>query len=235
MEGEAVAYIELRDVTFFYPQEKKPVLSEVNLTIEKKGITALSGSNGSGKTTLTKVMIGVCKPCKGDVYLDGRSIKDYTLAEIGRRIGYVFQNPEMQLFCSTVAEEVGFGLSNRGCAPESVKGKVDFYLDYFDLTAYKNTFPLHLSQGEKQRIAIAAVLANEADFLILDEPTTGLDDCRKKRLEDYLKKTALLGKGVLLISHDESFVNSLAQKVVTIEKGQIISDGNLREVVSNEA
>ena len=129
----------------------------------------------------------------------------------------------------------GFGLSNRGCEPEKVKEKVDFYLDYFELTAYRNTFPLNLSQGEKQRLAIAAVLANEADFLILDEPTTGLDDFRKKRLEEYLEKTAQLGKGILLVSHDEPFVSRLAQRIVMIENGLLMEDSEWKGALSNEA
>lgn len=219
-----MSYIELKKVTFFYPQKTKSVLSGIDLAIEKNGITAITGSNGSGKTTLTKLMLGVLRPYSGEVCLEGRTITDYTRAEIGRRIGYVFQNPELQLFCSTAAQEIGFGLNNRGYEPELVKEKVDFYLDYFDLTEYKNTFPLHLSQGEKQRLAIAAVLANDADFLILDEPTIGLDHYRKRRLEEYLERTLLMGKGVMLVSHDDSFIRRLAHRVVTMEDGQVISD-----------
>ncbi|WP_027399058.1 energy-coupling factor ABC transporter ATP-binding protein [Anaerovorax odorimutans] len=230
-----MSYIELKDVSYFYPHEEKIVLSEINLKIKKDGITALIGSNGSGKTTLTKVIMGIIKPCNGEIFLDGQAVTDYTLAQVGQHIGYVFQNPEVQLFCSSVGEEVGFSLRNRGYQPELVKEKVDFYLDYFDLKKYRNTFPLHLSQGEKQRIAIAAVLANDSDFLILDEPTTGLDGLRKKKLEEYLKKAALLGKGVLLVSHDENFVGDLAQRIVTMEKGKITSDVILKGVLGNEA
>lgn len=230
-----MSFLKLSQVTFFYPRKLKPALTGLNLGLEKDEITAIVGPNGSGKTTLTKLMIGVLQPAEGEIQLEGRPIAGYSLAEIGRRIGYVFQNPDLQLFCSSVAEEVGFGLTNQGCEPATVEEKVDFYLDYFELAAYRNAFPLHLSQGEKQRLAIAAVLANEPEFLILDEPTIGLDAYRKKLLEDYLKKVARLGRGMLLISHDAPFVNRMAERVVTIENGRIQSDSGRKGNVVYEA
>jgi energy-coupling factor transport system ATP-binding protein len=210
-------------------------LTGINLDLNKDEITAVVGPNGSGKTTLTKLMIGVLQPTEGEVLLEGRPIAEYSLAEIGRRIGYVFQNPDLQLFCSTVAEEVGFGLANRGCEPATVQERVAFYLDYFELAAYRNAFPLHLSQGEKQRLAIAAVLANEPEFLILDEPTIGLDAYRKKLLEDCLKKVARLGRGMILVSHDTSFINRMAERVVTLANGRIQSDSGRKGNAAYEA
>ncbi|WHH57773.1 ABC transporter ATP-binding protein [Petroclostridium sp. X23] len=217
-------FIELSRVSFFYLRKTKSALSEINLVFEKDQITAVVGPNGSGKTTLTKLMTGVLKPEEGEIRIAGRPIGEYSLSEIGGRVGYVFQNPDMQLFCNTVEEEIGFGLKNRGGEPEFVKRKVGFYLDYFELTAYRNTFPLHLSQGEKQRLAIAAVLANEPEFLILDEPTAGLDACRKKNLEDCLKKAAQLGRGMIVVSHDEDFIGRMAQRTVVMENGHILYD-----------
>lgn len=220
--------IELSRVTLFYPRSKNPAVKEINLGIEKAGITALVGPNGSGKTTLTRLMIGVLRPTTGEVWLDGKLVTGYSLAAIGRRIGYVFQNPDLQLFCGTVEEEVGFGLVNQGCDPAMVEKQVNFYLDYFELAAYRNVFPMHLSQGEKQRLAIAAVLANEPQFLILDEPTIGLDASRKRLLEEYLHKVAHLGRGMLLVSHDLPFVNRMAERVVAMENGRIQSDSGRR-------
>ena len=216
-----MAFLELSQVAFSFPRKKKPALTGINLALEKEEITAIIGPNGSGKTTLTKLMIGVLQATEGEILLAGCPIADYSLAEIGSRIGYVFQNPDLQLFCSNVAEEVGFGLTNRGCDQKTVQERIEFYLDYFELAACRNAFPLHLSQGEKQRLAIAAVLANEPEFLILDEPTIGLDAYRKKLLEDYLKKIARLGRGMILVSHDLPFVNRVAERVVTTANGRI--------------
>ncbi len=230
-----MTYLELRQVAFYYPRKMKPALTGINLKFEKEEITAITGPNGCGKTTLTKLMIGVLRATEGEIYLAGSPLTNYSLGEIGRRIGYVFQKPDLQLFCSTVAEEVGFGLNNRGYDPETVKEKIKFYLDYFELTGYQNAFPLNLSQGEKERLAIAAVLANEPEFLILDEPTIGLDAFRKKLLENYLKKIARLGRGMILISHDESFVNRLAERVVIMADGRIQGCNERKESACYEA
>ena len=196
----------------------------INLYFDKDGITAVVGPNGSGKTTLTKLMMGIIQPTNGEVCLESRPLCEYSLAEIGRRIGYVFQNPGQQLFSTTVAEEIGFGLKQFGEQPEVIEEKVDFYLDYFELAAYRNVFPLHLSYGEKQRVAIAAVLANNPDFVILDEPTVGLDVYRKRLLEDYLKKVIQLGRGMVIVSHDHDFVERMADRVVSLENGRVQRD-----------
>lgn len=222
-------FLELRQVTFSYPGKSNPAVIGIDLSLERDGRTAIVGPNGSGKTTLTRLMIGILQPSGGEIYLEGCPLAGYSLAEIGSRIGYVFQNPDLQLFCSTVAEEVGFGLTNRGYDSQTVAEKVDFYLDYFELAAYRNVFPMYLSQGEKQRLAIAAVLANEPEFLILDEPTIGLDAYRKRLLEDYLHKVARLGRGMLLVSHDVSFVNRMADRVVTMKNGCLESDRRERK------
>ncbi|ATW24912.1 energy-coupling factor ABC transporter ATP-binding protein [Candidatus Formimonas warabiya] len=216
-----MAFLKLNEVSFSYPRQDRPVLSGIDLALEQEGIAALVGPNGSGKTTLTKLMVGILSPSAGEVYLEERSLRNFSLAQIGRRIGYIFQNPDHQLFCSTVAEEIGFGLKHRGWPLDAITERVKFLLDYFELTPYRKAFPLHLSRGEKQRVAMAAVLAPEPAFLILDEPTVGLDLYRKKLLGDYLKKIARLGRGTLVVSHDHSFVQNTADRVVVLERGRI--------------
>lgn len=216
-----MAFLELRQIDFSYPGAGSAVLSGVSLALEREETSAIIGPNGCGKTTLTKIMLGILRPSSGEVLLEGRPVQEYTLAQIGRRIGYVFQNPEQQLFSSTVAEEIGFGLSYRGEEPAVIRERVEFFLDYFELSPYRQVFPLHLSYGEKQRLAIAAVLANEPEFLILDEPTVGLDACRKELLAAYLEKVARLGRGIVLVSHDTAFVQRMANRVIALKKGRV--------------
>jgi energy-coupling factor transport system ATP-binding protein len=230
-----MSFLEIDHVSFTYPRHDKPVLTDVHLHFDQGVITALVGPNGSGKTTLTRLMIGVLRPSCGEIRLEGRPLVEYSLGEIGRRVGYVFQNPDLQLFCSSVAEEVGFGLANRGCQQETVMERVAFYLDYFELKDYADVFPLHLSQGEKQRLAIAAVLANDPLFLVLDEPTVGLDAYRKRLLEDYLKKISRSGRGMVLVSHDTAFVDRVAERVVILEKGRVIEDSGRKGKAADEA
>lgn len=216
-----MAFFALNHVFFSYPGHDRIVLADVTLDFQQSEVAAVTGPNGSGKTTLTRLMIGVLHPSKGTICLDGFPLAGYTLGEIGRRVGYVFQNPDLQFFCGTAAEEIGFGLANQGCKAEAVEEKVKYYLDYFELSNYHDVFPLHLSHGEKRRLAIASVLATEPLFLILDEPTTGLDAYRKKSLEDILKKITGSGIGMILISHDMPFVNRVAGRIITLEKGRI--------------
>lgn len=215
--------MELNQVCFAYPRQKEYALAGINLTFEKGAITAIIGPNGSGKTTLTKLITGILRPVSGEIRLENRPLREFSLAETGRRIGYVFQNPNQQLFCSTVAEEIGFGLKYRNSSPEIIREKVEFYLDYFELKAYRNVFPLNLSEGEKQRLAIAAVLSNEPEFLILDEPTAGLDAYRKRIMEDYLKRIVHMGRGIVIVSHDFTFVDRVAERIVVLENGKILS------------
>jgi energy-coupling factor transport system ATP-binding protein len=165
-----MSFIELKQVGFTYPRKNNPAVKEVSLELEQDTITAMVGPNGSGKTTLTKLMMGILRPQKGEIRLAGRPLTRYSLAQIGGLIGYVFQNPDLQLFCGSVAEEIAFGLTGPGRDRQMIKEKVNFYLRYFELDGCRDAFPLHLSQGEKQRLAIAAVLAHEPRYLILDEP-----------------------------------------------------------------
>ncbi len=235
IEETRKAFLELSQIRFSWPGKRTAVLSGINLTFTGKGITAVMGPNGCGKTTLTKLMVGILSPTSGEIRLEGRSLREYTLAQIGRRIGYVFQNPDHQFFCSSVAEEIGFGLTHLGEEPEVVRERVNFYLDYFELLPYRDQFPLHLSYGEKQRLAIAAVLAGEPRFLILDEPTVGLDIYRKKLLEQHLHKVAESGRGIIIVSHDNRFVNQLARRVITLENGQVKWDSDWRGKGNHEA
>ena len=180
-------FLELEQVSFAWPQGRE-VLKGIDLTLSQEDTVALMGSNGSGKTTLGKVIMGILQPTAGEVRLAGRPITEYPLAQRGKRIGYVFQNPERHLFAATVADEIGFALKYRGLDPGEVQERVDEMLDLMELGQYAETFPFNLSHGEKQRLALAAVMALEPEFIILDEPSTGLDWVRKRRLAAMLDR-----------------------------------------------
>jgi energy-coupling factor transport system ATP-binding protein len=217
-----MGFIDLIDVSFSYPDQKRPALREVNLSIQKEGITAVTGPNGSGKTTFSKLITGILKPSTGSITVGGQTLASLTLSQIGRKIGYVFQNPGKQLFCETVEEEISFGLQNLGMPPDQVSRKAGEIMEYFELTRYSRSFPLSLSEGEKRRLAIAAVLALEPDMLVLDEPTTGLDPHRKKLLGDYLERIAASDRGVVIISHDHRFIGRHATRMLKLEGGQFL-------------
>lgn len=214
------AFIELEQVSFAWPQGRE-VLKGVDLALGRRDTLALMGSNGSGKTTLGKVIMGMLTPTAGTVRLEGRPIQDYPLAQRGRRIGYVFQNPERQLFAATVADEIGFALKYRGLAPETIQERVAELLALMELDRYARTFPYNLSHGEKQRLALAAVLALEPEFIILDEPSTGLDWARKRRLATVLARVRRQ-VGYIIISHDGGFCRELCDAALTLKGGRLV-------------
>lgn len=215
------SFIGLDKVYFTWPRGRE-VIKGISLDLNRQDTVALMGSNGSGKTTLGKLVMGLLQPSSGKVYLDGRPIQEYSLAQRGRRVGYVFQNPERQLFAATVADEVGFALNYRGMDAKAVEERVAEMLDLFELGRYAQTFPFNLSHGEKQRLALAAVMALEPEFIVLDEPSTGLDWARKRRLAAVLDRVRQRGVGYILISHDQGFCHELCQTILTLKGGRLV-------------
>lgn len=197
------------------------MLAAIDLSIKAADTVALLGANGSGKTTLGKLIMGLLKPTAGQVLLAGRPIDSYSLGARGRRLGYVLQNPERQLFTPTVSEEIAFGLRYRGLAAEAVAERVAEMLALFELTAYAATFPFNLSRGEQQRLALAAIMALQPEFIILDEPFTGLDWLRKQRLAAILERVQRQGVGYLLISHDQDLCARLCGRKLSLAGGRL--------------
>ncbi len=197
------------------------LLENINLELHRGECMALLGENGSGKTTLSKLLIGILKPEKGEISIDGEKIRDLPLAKIGERIGYLFQNPNRQLFCSSVEEEVGFALQFRKSERGESEKIVSELLGFFQLDHLRAKFPFTLSQGERQRLALAAIMALDPPFFILDEPTTGLDPRRKEELFFYLQKLLKDNRGILLISHDHDFACNLANQIGELKNGKL--------------
>ncbi|HSH34825.1 ABC transporter ATP-binding protein [Schnuerera sp.] len=216
-------FIKLEDLFFEYKKDK-PIINNINLKINKDEVTTILGPNGSGKTTLGKLMIGILKPKSGQISISNRNISEFRLAQIGGKIGYLFQNPEKHFFTNTVEEELGFALKFKGFNDEYLEKKVDGLLKLFQIEDLREYSPLLLSQGEKQRLAIATILMNEPEYLILDEPTTGLDFDRKNILIQVLKELMEKGVGMTIISHDNTFVEELSHRVIKIHRGEITYD-----------
>ena len=218
-----MGYIELENLYFEYKKDNA-IINNINLKILKDEVTAIIGANGSGKTTLGKLMMGILKPKRGQVYISNRSISNFSLARIGLKIGYLFQNPEKHFFTNTVEEELGFVLKFKEFNEEDLEEKVEGLLKLFQIEDLRKHSPLLLSQGEKQRLAIATILINDPEYLILDEPTTGLDFERKNILMEVLKELIEKGVGMTIISHDNSFVNAISHRVIKIHRGEITYD-----------
>lgn len=219
--------IEVRNLWHIY-EGRKIALRDVSLTIENE-ILALVGPNGSGKTTLAKHLNGLLKPTKGEVIVDGINTKNASVAELSRIVGYVFQNPEHMFFEENVFREVAFGPKNLGLSRGEIEQRVRWALKSVNLGGYEDRNPYSLSGGEKQRLAIACVLSMRPRYLILDEPTTGLDEKSAKSVKEVIRKLKEEGHGIMLITHDMELVLELADRVVLLFEGVKIFDGSVNE------
>ncbi len=218
-----MGYINVKNMDFKYPS-KDELFKNISIDFVKGEFTAIVGVNGSGKTTLGKLLVGIYKPIQGDVLIDGKNTKELSLGQLGKMVGYLFQNPNQQIFTNSVIEEISFSMRLRGISQELIDLECNKLLDFFDLKGLKNSFPFNLSQGERQRVALAAIFANNPEFLILDEPTTGLDNKRKKLLSIYLSDLKKQGKGIIVISHDIDFVKKHSDRKIHLAGGKIIED-----------
>ena len=215
--------IEVRDLYYAYG-EGRYVLKGINFAMGEE-IVALVGPNGSGKTTFAKHLNGLLKPTRGEVRVDGESTRERTVAELSRKVGYVFQNPEHMFFEETVFKEVAFGPRNLGKSEDEVKELVSWALRSVGLEGYEERAPYSLSGGEKQRLAIACVLSMKPKYLVLDEPTTGLDAKAEESVVATIKGLKEKGHGILLITHDMDLVLELAERVILLYKGEKLYDG----------
>ncbi|WP_148882083.1 energy-coupling factor ABC transporter ATP-binding protein [Thermococcus aciditolerans] len=197
-------------------------------------IVALVGPNGSGKTTLAKHLNGLLKPTRGRVTVDGMDTREHTVAELSTKVGYVFQNPEHMFFEENVFREVAFGPRNLGLSEEEIEERVRWALRLVNLEGYWERTPYSMSGGEKQRLAIACVLAMKPKYLILDEPTTGLDARSSSSVIDAVRKLRSEGHGILLITHDMDLVLELAERVLLLHDGRKVFDGPVEEFFSLE-
>jgi energy-coupling factor transporter ATP-binding protein EcfA2 len=226
--------IVLEDVSFSYP-DGTSALRDVNLTVGAGEFVALLGPNGSGKTTLAKHLNGLLKPARGRVLLDGRETRAARVAELARQVGYVFQNPDHQIFAATVGEEIAFGLRLQGLSPSSVAERVSEVLASFGLAAQIDLPPALLGWGQRRRIALAAVLATQPQILILDEPTGGLDHSSRQELMATVVAFNRAGRTVILITHDMRLVAECASRAVVLAGGRVDFDDTPRALFDHRS
>jgi len=226
--------IEIKDVYFTYPNGVE-ALKGVSLLIHDGEFVAIMGQNGAGKTTLVKHFNGLLKSQKGEVLIDGINTRETSVAKLARNVGFVFQNPDHQLFCESVEEEIAFGLRNFGFDESLIKKRVDWALNLLDLTEYRQTSPFLLSGGERKRVALASVLAWDPKTVVLDEPTIGQDHRQKEKLRQFIVQLNTQGKTVVVVTHDVEFVAESNPRVVLMSEGKIVADGLAEKILTDEA
>ncbi len=225
------AIIQVEGVSYTYPAGVE-ALKDVDLEIHQGDYVAIMGENGAGKTTLIKHFNGLLRPQRGRVLLDGRDISETSVAQLSRRVGLVFQNPDDQLFEETVEREVAFALRNFGMDEGMVEKRVDWALNLLDLAQYKHKSPFTLSGGERKRVALASVLAWDPEVLVLDEPTIGQDYGQKERLKHFLMQLRTQGKTIVVVTHDVEFVAESQPRIVLMAGGRVLDEGPTKEVMT---
>jgi energy-coupling factor transport system ATP-binding protein len=224
--------IEVKDLHFSYTTGLE-ALKGINLTVDDGEFLAVMGQNGAGKTTLVKHFNGLLKPTTGQVLVNGVSTQDVSVAKLARNVGFVFQNPDHQLFSETVEEEVAFALKNFGFEQDVIKKQVDWALNLLDIDQYRKTSPFMLSGGERKRVALASILAWDPQVIILDEPTIGQDHQQKEKLQQFIMQLNAQKKTVVVVTHDVEFVAECNPQVILMSQGKILAEGIAEEVLTN--
>lgn len=210
-------------------------LNCASIEIREGDSIALIGQNGSGKTTLAKLLNGLLLPTSGRVLLHGRSITEYPLSHVAADVGYVFQNPDHQIFAATVREEVAFGPRNLGLSDQEVDARVDEALMHVGLRGLEDHDPFLFGKGQRQRLAVASLLALRPRILLLDEPTTGLDYHEQRQMMDLVAHLHQRGMTLVIITHSPWVVAEYARRGVLLSHGEILFDGPLRSLFAEEA
>jgi energy-coupling factor transport system ATP-binding protein len=224
--------IEAQDVHFTYPSGVE-ALKGISLTIHNGEFVAIMGQNGAGKTTLVKHFNGLLKPTRGKVLIDEVETTKVSVATLARNVGFVFQNPDNQLFSETVEDEIAFALKNFGFKENVTKRRVTWALNLLGLTQYRKTSPFMLSGGERKRVALASVLAWNPKILILDEPTIGQDYQQKEKLRQFILQMKAQKKTIIIVTHDVEFVAECNPRVLLMVEGKVVADGEAKKVLTN--
>src|SRR5437899_4078079 len=232
--------LEARNLGFQYEGAEARALRGVNFGVERGEFVLLTGPSGCGKTTLCRCLNGLIPnfhpgEMSGELLVDGVSVAADSTSEVSRKVGYVFQNPENQLFALTVEKDVAFGPENLGLTREEIRGRVDWAMEAAGTVALKDLAPYELSGGQQQRVALAGVLAMKPSVIVLDEPTSFLDPRTAEEImgavDDLRRENGIT---VIVVEHRLDLVGRYAERIVVMDHGRIVADGKVEDVLDAE-
>lgn len=223
--------LSFQNVSFSYNETAN--VKNLNVNVNRGDFIAITGSNGAGKSTFSKLCNGLLKPSSGDVYVLGQNTKKQKVSALAKHIGFLFQNPDRQICCSTVREEIAFSLKNNKVPADEIESRVENTIKEFGFNP--DTEPFNMSRGQRQRLCLACLIALNPEILVLDEPTTGLD---YRECMEVMGKISMLnsnGTTVIMVCHDMEVVLDFARKIIVMNRGEILAEGEARTVLGDNA
>jgi energy-coupling factor transport system ATP-binding protein len=217
--------LQTKGLWFWYEDQGTPVLRGVDLSVPRGQFAVLVGANGSGKTTLAKHFNGLLRPKRGNVFVAGEATAHHSVGKLARKVGFLFQHPEQQIFSATVRQEVAFGPRNLGLPTAQADAGTEAALARFGLSAVADKPPAILGYGVRRRVTCATLAAIDPPILVLDEPTVGLDSLAECEVFEWLAELHVQGRTILLVTHDMALAARYAERMVVMHHGQIIADG----------
>ena len=228
-QSDSDVVLEFSHVGFSYNETAN--VRDLNVKVHKGDFISIIGSNGAGKSTFSKLTNGLLKPSTGDVLVLGQNTKKQKVSALAKNIGFLFQNPDRQICCGTVHEEIAFSLRNNGIPEAEIKERVSKTLSEFGFDG--DTEPFNMSRGQRQRLCLACLIALNPEILILDEPTTGLDYRECMEVMSKIRALNESGTTVIMVCHDMEVVLDFAKTIIVMNRGEILGQGATREVLSN--
>jgi cobalt/nickel transport system ATP-binding protein len=227
---DAIPVLEVSGLAYAYPDGHQ-ALYGVDLSLARGERVSLLGPNGAGKTTLVLHLNGILEAGQGSVEVSGVRVTKKTVADVRRRVGLVFQDPDDQLFMPKVADDVAFGLANMGVRGSELTDRVQHALGQVGMAEFADRPPHHLSYGQRRRVAVATVLAMQPEILVLDEPSSNLDPASRRELADILLSLDIT---ILMVTHDLPYALELCPRSVVLSDGTIVADGPTGDILADE-
>ena len=220
-------------LTYHYP-DGTIALKGINLNIYSGEIVGIMGKNGAGKSTLIKTFNGLLKPTTGTVYIENDEVNNVLMSKLTRKVGIVFQNPDLQLFANTVEDEIRFSLKNLNFTKTELENQINLTLEKFKLKKFQNRTPFTLSGGEKKRLAIASIMCRNPEIVVFDEPTIGQDAEGVEFIRNLIKEKHAEGKTIIIVTHDIEFAIDNIPRTILMADGLIIADGPTNKILSQD-
>ncbi len=229
-EATAQPAVVVQQLTYSYPGTSSPAISAVSFAIPPGQFVGIIGQNGGGKTTIMKCLVGLLKPSQGEIYLNGKTLSGQRVGEIATQIGLILQNPDTQLFCMSVEEEIRFGLANLNLEQDEIDRRTEEALKITNLGPFRTLYPFKLSLGDRRKVAVASIVAMRPQVLIFDEPLTGQDYKGRYDLVNLAADLHQAGHTVIMISHDMELVAKYTERTLVVGKGRLLLDALTRDV-----